>query len=81
MNIDLLQDFFFYSMVINFGIYSFTAIAILVLPNFIYNLLNKIFGLDRKSVLESIYKYLANYKLLITFFNFVPWLAIYIIKP
>ncbi|RLF42692.1 MAG: hypothetical protein DRN17_07420 [Thermoplasmata archaeon] len=80
MNIETLQEFLFWCMIINIGIYSFTALAVMVLPNFIYKILNKIFGLDRESFLKSIYAYLASYKLLITFFNFVPWVAIWIIK-
>ena len=80
MSIETLQEFLFWCMIINVGIYSFTALAMMMLPNFIYTILHKVFGLDRESILKSIYVYLASYKLLITFFNFVPWVAIWIIK-
>ena len=80
MDIEILQKFFFWCMVVNIGIYTFTAIAALVLRNFVCKIQNKLFGLDEKTVSESMLKYLATYKLLITVFNFTPWIAILIIK-
>lgn len=80
MNIEILQEFLFWSMVINFGIYTLTAIAVITLRNTVYKIHKVLFGLDEESVSKSIQNYLANYKLLITFFNFVPWLAIVITK-
>ena len=80
MNIEKLQDFFFWCMLINIGIYAFTAIVILVLRDFVCKMHGKMSGLDKETVCKSIYMYLAAYKLFITVFNFVPWIAILIIK-
>ena len=80
MNIETLQDFFFWCMLVNTGIYALTAIAVLVLRDFICKIHKKMFGLDEETVCNSMQKYLATYKLLITVFNFVPWIAILIIK-
>jgi len=80
MGIEKLQHFFFWCMVVNVGIYAITTIAFLVLRNFVYRIHKKIFRLDEASVARSIHKYLATYKLLVTVFNFVPWVAILIIK-
>ena len=80
MNIDKLQGFFFWSMLVNIGIYAFTAIAVLLLRDIVCKIHKKMFGLDEETVCKSIQGYLATYKLLITFFNFVPWIAILIIR-
>ena len=80
MDIEILQKIFFWCMLVNFGIYTFTAIMILVFHNTILKIQTKMFRLDEKTVSKSVYMYLANYKLLITVFNFVPWIVILIIK-
>ena len=80
MDIEMLQGFFFWCMLVNVGIYACTAIAVLVLRDFVCKIHKKLFGLDEETVYKSIQKYLATYKLLITVFNFVPWIAILIIK-
>ncbi|MFV9614787.1 MAG: DUF6868 family protein [Gammaproteobacteria bacterium] len=80
MNIELLQDFFFWCMLVNIGIYAFTAIAVLLLRGVVCKIHKKMFGMDEQTALASVQHYLATYKLLITVFNFVPWIAIFIIK-
>lgn len=80
MDIEKLQGFFFWCMLVNIGIYAFTAIAVLVLRDVICKMHRKMFRLDEETVCKSIHMYLATYKLLITVFNFVPWIAILIIK-
>ena len=80
MDIEKLQGFFFWCMIINSGIYALTAIAILAFRDLMYKLFKKIFGFDQATVLKSFQKYLANYKLFITVFNFTPWVAIMIVK-
>ncbi len=80
MAIEKLEAFFLWCMLVNIGIYAFTAIATLVLRDFICKIQAKMFGLSEETTRKSIYMYLAIYKLLITFFNFVPWIVILIIK-
>ena len=80
MDVEKLQEFFFWCMLVNFGIYTFTAIMILVFHDTILKVQRKMFRLDEETVSKSVYMYLANYKLLITVFNVVPWIAILIIK-
>jgi len=80
MNIEKLQDFFLWCMVVNAGIYALTAIAVFAFRNIICKIHKKMFGFDEETVNKSLQKYLATYKLLITFFNFAPWIAILIIK-
>ena len=80
MDIEKLQEFFFWCMLVNLGIYALTAILILIFHNTVLKIQRKMFRLDEETVSKAVYKYLANYKLLITVFNFVPWIAILIIK-
>lgn len=80
MDIEILQRFFLWCLIVNTGIYAMTAIAVLVLRNFICKIHKKWFELDEAAVLRSTQQYLANYKLLMTIFNFTPWVAILIIK-
>jgi hypothetical protein len=80
MDIDLLQRFFFWCLVINTGIYVFTAVAVQVLRGFLFRVHKKLFGFDEVEVLISTQRYLATYKLLITVFNFTPWAALLIIE-
>jgi len=75
-----MEGFFFWCMLVNVGIYAFTAAAVLVLRDFICKIHKKMFGFDEETALKSIQRYLAAYKLLITFFNFTPWIAILIVK-
>ncbi len=80
IELETLQDFFFWCMVINTGIYVFTAIAVFLFKGIICWIHDKIFGFDEETTLKSVHRYLANYKLLITVLNFTPWIAILIIK-
>jgi len=80
MDTQTLQEFFFWCMVVNTGIYAATAISVLVLRDAICKIHKKMFGLDEETASKSMQSYLATYKLLITFFNFVPWIAILIIR-
>ena len=75
-------DTFFYVVHdnINTAVYFLTAIASLMMRQFMYKIHNRFFNLDEKAVDELTQKYLSNYKLLITVFNFTPWLALVIIK-
>lgn len=80
MDLHTLEDFFFWSMVINFGIYIATVLAVLSMRGFVYRLQQKLFGLEERQVAAAVMTYLGNYKLLITAFNFTPWLALLLIN-
>lgn len=80
MTLEILKDFFFWCMIINLLIYTFTATAVIIFRSWAYKINGKIFALDEHSVAQSIQNYLANYKLLTTFFNFVPWLVLVILS-
>ena len=81
MDIDLefLRQFFFWCMIINSAVYLFTAVSLMVFRGFVYSILGMLFKIDDVIIGASIQKYLGNFKLLITFFNFTPWIALMII--
>jgi hypothetical protein len=76
MDIASLEPFFFWSLVINSLIYTVIVIAVYFFRGFVYRMQALIFRLDEQTVNTSIHRYLATYKLLITFFNFTPWLVL-----
>ena len=80
MDFEKIQSFFFWCMVINIGIYLLSIAALLSMREFYANLLTKIFFLDEETIRKGMFTYVASYKLLIIIFNFVPWIAILIIK-
>lgn len=80
MGIELIQDFLLWCLLINIGIYLITVVAVLLMGDLYIKILKKVFGLDEETIRKATLTYIANYKLLITVFNFTPWLAILIIK-
>lgn len=80
MDTDKLQEFLFWCLIVNIVVYSFTAIATMLLRDFMSRMHEKLFGLSSETVHKAFYTYLAAYKLLIIVFNFAPWLALLIIK-
>lgn len=80
MNIELLQDFFFWCMIINGIIYIVSALATIFMKGFLCSVMKKVFDLEKEESLREVQRYLANYKLLITVLNFTPWIVILIIK-
>ena len=80
MDLETLEKFFLWTMVVNTGVYVVTGVASILMRGFIYNVHRRLYDMDEKTVDKSVQSYLANYKLLITVFNFAPWVAILIIK-
>ena len=80
MDLQTLEQFFFWCMVVNAGIYALSAIAVVTLKGFVHNVHRRLFGLDDEAIDKLVVNYLGNYKLLITVFNFTPWVAILIVQ-
>ncbi|MEM7364333.1 MAG: DUF6868 family protein [Pseudomonadota bacterium] len=78
MELELLRTFFGWCTVINFVLYAVSIIANLAMGTFYSSMIVKIFQVDvaewRIAFLEGV----ANYKLLIIVFCFVPWLTLVI---
>jgi hypothetical protein len=80
MDLETLEKYFLWCLIINSAVYAITALATLVMKEFLYGVHKRMFNMDRQSVDKATQKYLSNFKLLITAFNFAPWIAILIIQ-
>ena len=80
MGIELIQEFLLWCLLVNIGIYLVTVVAVLLMGDLYVRILKKVFRLDEETIRKATLAYIANYKLLITVFNFTPWLAIWIIQ-
>ena len=76
MDLEKLQAFLFWCLLLNVAIYTITALATLLMRNFMSSIHERLFGLSQETVQKAFYTYLAAYKLLIIVFNLVPWLAL-----
>jgi len=80
MTAEMAKDFFFWCMIINSGVYVVTALATMFIRNFVVSVHARMFGMDQQATLHSVQRYLGNFKLLITVFNFAPWAALHLIS-
>jgi len=80
MSLELLQNFFLWCTVINFGIYVLTVVALLAFRSIVVSVHRKVFDMDEEAVNRSMHLYLAAHKLLTTVFCFVPWVATLLIQ-
>lgn len=80
MDIERLQDFLLWSLLVNAGIYIISLLGVLSLRRFMCKIHAKLFGVSEETANTVMYQYLAIYKLLLIVFNFVPWIAIQLIS-
>lgn len=76
MDLERMREFLFWCLLLNVAIYTLTALATLLLRNFMSSIHEKLFGLSQETVQKAFYTYLAAYRLSIIMFNLVPWLAL-----
>lgn len=77
--IQLIQ-LFKWMTIINIGIFLVSSILIMLLKNIVKKMHAKLFGIEMKEVLVTIYAYLGLYKIMIIVFNLVPYAALLIIE-
>ena len=80
MNMEMIERFLFWSMVLNICCSVFAFIAVLVAKNVAYRIHGKIFKVSEEVVAEKVYKAMLDYKSLFVFFNVIPYIVIQIIK-
>ena len=80
MDIDRLQAFLLWSLVVNAGIYVISLVGVLSVRPFVCKIHMKLFGVSEDTANTVMYQYLAIYKLLLIVFNLVPWIAISLIQ-
>lgn len=74
--IQITEMFLAWSLVINIGLLIFSTLLLVVFRDFISSFHGKLFSLEQKDVLRAYFQFIAQYKLLIIFFNLVPYLVL-----
>lgn len=80
MNVELLQEFLGWCVVINFGILALSTISLVLFKEKVAQLHAKTFGVSSSEVKSHYFTYLANYKIVVIVFNLVPYLALMVVK-
>lgn len=76
---EVLMEFLKWSLIINIGILTYMSIVLIFARNWVFKIHSKLFQLDEKSFSAIIYSFLGFYKLLIIFFNLIPYITLLII--
>ena len=76
MSIEEAREFFKWCLIWSGGLYLFSTLAVIAIPDFIYKMQSKFIKLERKQYDFAIYTYLGNYKILLIMFVLVPYLAL-----
>ena len=80
MTVETMATFFGWCTVINIGIYVLTVIALALMRDWVARFNARLFGIGGDDVLREGFRYVGHYKLAITVFCFVPWLALTIMS-
>ncbi len=73
---DVLREFLGWCTIINFGFLMLATITIGPMRGMIQGIHAKLFGLSEEDLHRAYFQYLAQYKIAIVIFNFVPWVAL-----
>lgn len=79
MNIESLTSFFMWCTIINGSLFILWVTLSALAPNLIYRMQTAIFPLPRETYNVVIYSAIAFFKLVLIFFNIVPYIALLII--
>ena len=73
---ETLTSFFGWMTVINIGIYALTCIGLTAMRGLAVAINTRVFRIDDAEFARVSFRYIAAYKLVITVFCFVPWVAL-----
>ena len=76
MTLHELTLFFQWCFVFSMAFYAITVVFSIFARDFMFNVHKKMFNIQRESFDIIIYSYVGLFKILITVFIFVPWLAL-----
>ena len=80
MDLQTLTSFFMWCSILNGGLLFFWSIVHMLAPNLVYRLQRRAFPLPRETFDVVFYSFLGVFKLFVVIFNFVPYLALLIIR-
>jgi len=78
MNIQAAKDFFKWCTIVNFILFTLSAIMILLCSDFIYSFHGQMFNMPREALDIVLYAFLGLYKIFFIVFNIVPYAALVI---
>lgn len=76
MTIETLTSLFGWMTLINCGLLTIFTIALVSAKDFVSKFHEKLLAVPKSELNRKYFQFLANYKLLITFFNLVPYIAL-----
>jgi len=79
-SIDTLAEFFGWCTVVNFGIYLLTVVSLTLFRGMVLRINAKVFAISEDEVARMSFQYVGAYKLAITVFCFVPYVALKIMS-
>jgi len=76
LTISQLTELLGWATVINIGIFLLVTVALSTMKSFTMKIHSKMFGLQEEELNRAYFRYLANFKLMITVFILVPYLSL-----
>ena len=80
MTIQLLQSFFMWCTIINFGMLMFIFFIAATAKEWAYKIHSRWFNISKESFDTILYCFLGFYKLIVWVFCIIPWIALSIIS-
>lgn len=75
-SLPILTSFLGWTLALNIGLLLFSTIMITLFKKQVTKVHAKLFNMKKEVLGLEYFRYLANYKLLVTVFNLTPWLAL-----
>ncbi len=76
MDIQMLTSFFMWCTILNVGCLVLSFLMLAFAGDFVYRMHTKWFPMQRETFNVVLYSFLGTYKMLVIFFNVVPWAAL-----
>ena len=75
-SMDAWQQFFGWCTALNFGLLMLVAILVAALRSTFVRIHKSMYGLSEEVLLQQYFQYMAQYKIAILVFNFIPYIAL-----
>ena len=79
MDVQMLTRFFMWCTILNMGLLVFSFLILAFAGDFVYKIHGKWFPMQRETFNVVLYSSVLMYKIIILFFNVVPWAVLAII--
>lgn len=79
MSIGMVTEFFWWALVINVGILTFSTVMLIAMRGFVTKMHGGLFGLEENDLARAYFQYLGQFKIAIIVLNITPYIALRII--